>query len=89
MKIYLVSTGEYSDYHIIAAFSTRELAEAFSSPFDGEWSTIGIEEYTVDEKIENIAPPGMKAFSVTMAKNGDVLGVQQNSEPGGQNLDTF
>jgi len=31
MKIYLVTNGIYSDYHIVAAFSTRELAEAFKT----------------------------------------------------------
>lgn len=29
MKIYLVTAGCYSDYHVIAAFSTREKAEDF------------------------------------------------------------
>ena len=29
MKIYLITTGSYSDYHIHAVFLTRELAQAY------------------------------------------------------------
>ena len=29
MKVYLVSTGEYSDYHIVGVFSTHEKAQEY------------------------------------------------------------
>ena len=35
-KVYLVSKGTYSDFSIIAAFATRELAESFASMTPGK-----------------------------------------------------
>jgi len=32
MKIYLITAGSYSDYHIHAVFLTRELAQAYLDP---------------------------------------------------------
>ena len=31
MNVYVVTAGEYSDYHIVAVFSTREKAERFAN----------------------------------------------------------
>jgi hypothetical protein len=42
--IYLVSTGSYSDYSIVGAFSTREKAEAFVAVCEGS----RIEEVPID-----------------------------------------
>jgi len=46
-KIFLVTNGEYSDYHIEGAFSTRKKAENFTSNNSGT-----IEEILID-KLEN------------------------------------
>jgi hypothetical protein len=52
--IYLLTAGEYSDYHIIGVYSTKELAEEAESLFpDSE-----IEEKELDFIPEH--PPGMK-----------------------------
>lgn len=42
-KVYLVSDGEYSDYRIMQAFSTRELAQEYVNECGGD-----IEEYLLD-----------------------------------------
>lgn len=78
--IYLVSQGEYSDYGIVAVFSTREKAEAFvseseakalaSSNGDGAWKLsygedMGIEEYELDAAVA----PQKGAFSVSLSIN--------------------
>ena len=51
--VYIVTNGEYSDYHIEAVFSTRENAEKFiacrmpeNGYFDGSYQ---INEFTLDE----------------------------------------
>lgn len=51
--VYIVTNGEYSDYQIVAAFSTRENAEKFiacrmpeNGYFDGSYQ---INEFTLDE----------------------------------------
>ena len=49
-EIYLISEGEYSDYHIVAAFSTFEKAKDFIEENGDEYI---IEQINVDEKIEH------------------------------------
>lgn len=44
MKIWLVSDGDYSDYHIIGAFSTEERANEVAKKLSA-----GVEEYELDE----------------------------------------
>ncbi len=46
MKVYVVTAGEYSDYHIEAVYSTREKAELYVATHEGE-----IEEYDIDEPV--------------------------------------
>ena len=50
MKIYVVTSGCYSDFHIDAMFSTREKAQKYidATKFD-DWDEInGITEYDID-----------------------------------------
>ena len=56
MKVFVVAPGEYSDYHIKAIFSTRELASEFIAEYNrlvtDKWTKIDgfpIEEWDVDE----------------------------------------
>jgi len=55
---YVVTRGVYSDYHIVAIFSTRERAERFAAPLSGahipESEQMVIEEYELDP---DVAPP--------------------------------
>jgi hypothetical protein len=48
-KIYIVTSGEYSDYHIDAVFSTKELAEDYIQQNGIDYE---IEEYNLDEEID-------------------------------------
>ena len=48
MKIYVVTSGEYSNYSIEGIFSTKEKADAFVS----KYSDGGVEEYELDERVE-------------------------------------
>ena len=56
--IYILTEGCYSDYHIIGAYSTIELAEEAKSLYEGS----SIEEYSMNYIPEH--PPGMSAWSV-------------------------
>jgi len=61
-SIFIVTDGNYSDYHIIAAFSTRDLAEAFVAG-----SGIGdVEEHPLD-RCEMI---GLRPFALDMDWDG-------------------
>ena len=44
-KVYLVSSGRYSDYHIVACFDTREAADEFASLFHQDYDANHVEEY--------------------------------------------
>ena len=49
--VYIVTRGDYSDYSIVAAFSSRELAERFVAVYnqgDYAYDRAGIEEYELD-----------------------------------------
>lgn len=48
-KIYIVTSGEYSEYHIDAVFSTKELAEDCIQQNGTDYR---IEEYNLDEEID-------------------------------------
>ena len=48
-KIYIVTEGSYSEYHIEAVFSTREKAEEFMDTKDDEAS---IEEFELDAPVQ-------------------------------------
>ena len=53
MTVYVVTSGEYSDYRIDAIFSTRERAEAYLSQLKGAECSSGYEqiaEWAVDEQ---------------------------------------
>lgn len=48
-KIYIVTSGEYSEYHIDAVFSTQEFAEDYIQQNGTDYV---IEEYNLDEEID-------------------------------------
>lgn len=48
--IYLVTSGEYSDYRIEGAFSTEDKANAFAATFERGYGDTRVEDYTLDER---------------------------------------
>ena len=48
-KIYIVTSGEYSDYHIEAVFTTKEKAVEYVEQHGTDYN---IEEYDLDEEVE-------------------------------------
>lgn len=64
-RIYLVSDGSYSDYYIVAAFSARELAEAFVKEQDehslASFDKPGKSDYRVEEMEIDGAPKSVWA----------------------------
>ena len=75
-KIYLVSSGEYSDYGIDGIFTTKELAEKFIKSFDIEnsYDEINIEVRTLNP-YEKELRQGFKAYFVRMSKKGKTISV--------------
>lgn len=52
-KIYIITKGNYSDYHICAVTMDKSRAEKLKRLFDGRWEEAEIEEYTLDEAQKN------------------------------------
>lgn len=61
---YVVTVGEYSDYHICGVYSDRERAEYAAQLFRG-----GVEEFEVDSWPDH--PQGMLRFFVRMKHGGE------------------
>lgn len=70
-KVYLVSTGDYSDYHVVAAFSKREKAEKFL-----ELGMYGKVEELVLDKLGDMMSRGYRWYDVDMKKDGTVEKVE-------------
>ena len=63
MKVYVVTDGRYSDYHIVKVFSNKDAAEEYRV-----WHHIdnGILEFDVEDKL-NIAPGLHKVYYTEMS----------------------
>ena len=66
MKVYIVTSGEYSDYHIDRVFSTEAKAREFVEHMGNQYD---IEEYDLDEE----TPRGVFGYHVTFMDNSDVV----------------
>ena len=62
-KVFILTEGSYSDYHILAVFSTKELAEKYTKVNP----SAGIEEYNLD------APIPLPQTLVVMQQDGTVI----------------
>ena len=70
MKVYVVTCGEYSDYHIVAVFTDREKAEEFIKVRNDKISRWGddaynIEIYTANEPNDYNPYPTIYGFDYT------------------------
>lgn len=71
-KIYIVTAGDYSDYHIVTVFSSRELAEKFCTKFGDPDYEYEIEEYELDSFRQQLNN-GLNCFNVSMCADGSLL----------------
>lgn len=73
-KVYLVSSGSYSDYSIDAVFSSEENAQTFIDSFDmvggGYGGFNSIEEYPVDQCLKE-ASDGNRLCFIRISRHGD------------------
>ena len=69
MKIYVVTQGDYSDYHIVAVCTKKASAERIKNLLTDGWCDPEIEEYESDVYDIN---PTYKAYHVVIWKNGDI-----------------
>ncbi len=69
MKVYLVTTGCYSDYKVAGVYSTMKKAELARKLAGHDANPI--DEFELDAIPEH--PPGMLLFGVKMDKDGNVI----------------
>ena len=49
MKAYIITKGEYSDYHICAVTLDKDKAEQLKKLFTNDWHDTYVEEFEIDE----------------------------------------
>lgn len=70
MKVYVVTFGEYSDYHICGVAVDRERAELLKRYYSYTWREAEIEEYDTEEPVINVKP--RKVFEIQVKNDGRV-----------------
>lgn len=78
MKVYVVTKGEYSDYHICAVALEKSKAEAICKLLVDRWDEPEIEEYDTDA-VEPLLH-GSKMYDVTLTEKG-AASAYEVSEP--------
>jgi hypothetical protein len=90
-KVYLVTSGYYSDYGIHAIYDDRDLAEVYVTTFDKDTENLKIEEYELNPYQNGLKPADgaklcRKFFIVEMDIKGNVISVDEvayDGEPSG------
>lgn len=80
-KVYLVTSGEYSDYQVNGVFSSRQLAEEWIGPFQAR--------YEIDERDLDDMSDGREARSSRIEMglyDGEVTEYKPNEEEDYQNI---
>ena len=79
MKVHVVCSGEYSDYHVSEIFSTRKLANQYidemSKWYNCSKKSYTIETYTIDNIVSNL-----KIIQVHMDKEGNTTWIYHTED---------
>ena len=70
-KVFVVTSGTYSDYSIDSIFTNRELAQSFIDVFKDDWNTMEIEEWDLDPNKTHVKQ-NRKPYFLRINKNGDI-----------------
>jgi len=71
-KVYAVSAGAYSDYRVVAIFTTEELAKDFMTTVT-DTTYNDIEEYALNPKSADLVRRGYSVWAVLMTQDGTVV----------------
>lgn len=75
-KVYVVTSGQYSDYGIDAIFTTKELAEKFIDSFLKMYNEMEIEEWDLNPNEQHLKQ-NRKPYFLRINKNGNISDVEQ------------
>lgn len=68
-KVYIVTKGEYSDYHIMAAFANKSTAEEFAKKATGPYDEARVETYD----LRGDMPKQITRYFVEVDSDGNVV----------------
>ena len=77
MKIYVITKGEYSDYHICGVTVDKARADNLARCYSTEWEKAKVEEHDTDDV--NPVLEGKTGYRVTFFDNGNVYQVTPQS----------
>jgi hypothetical protein len=82
--IYVVTSGEYSDYSINAVFDDEELAKAYRDAFStkGYGSRLEMEEYEANAVEHNGWAPGLFPWNAEIAEDGEIVKLELKPDYG-------
>lgn len=82
MKSYVVTAGQYSDYHILACFSTREKADEFSAWYNtlSNYYQSSTEEFELDLPAVMQAREGYSIYRVLILKDGTIESIENEGQ---------
>ena len=72
MKVYIITSGSYSDYHICAVTLDPDRAELLEKYFSSAFDPARIEEYDTDEPVPNIQNTPQHVWHFYIKENGKV-----------------
>ena len=67
MKVYVVTEGDYSDYHIVGVTTEREMAEAYCEVSTDRWYKPRVETYDTEDFADVRT---VKPYRATMEEDG-------------------
>ena len=74
MKVYAITKGSYSDYHIETIVTDPELARKLAIEFSDKYDTANVEEYDTDKiKLESSKPPIICFTAEISSETGDII----------------
>lgn len=77
-QLFIVTSGEYSDYSIIACFSTEKKAKDFMKYFSGlsKWNSPRVEVYGLDPPITEQVKKGYTVYRIIMLRDGGIESIK-------------
>lgn len=70
MKVYAITKGDYSDYHICAVTIDKKKAKLLKDKFSKSWGSANIEEFDTDDEEEVLKFE--KVFSCYCEENNEI-----------------
>lgn len=84
MKIYIITKGRYSDYHICAVATDEKQAEKLAKMYTDNYDDARVEEYDTEEYTDRLAAfdDTRLPFSVNFNDKGEVISVWRQGADG-------